>query len=137
MLVCMRFKDELEEGVPPEFACSESGWITIHIRTKQLINLEEKQRKKMAPPKTVENVVSSSKLVFKGKSSASKSYKIRRPLPQNSPNESESYNEDCLCTVCLSPFSQSGPGEGWSHLKCTNGLNTAFHECRNCESDSD
>ncbi|XP_030745178.1 uncharacterized protein LOC115874224 [Sitophilus oryzae] len=108
-------------------------------------NLEE-QRKKVVRSKTIRSVFSSAKGTTKGKSSASaqKTRKRHRPLLRPQESSSESDNEDSLCIVCIYPFSQSIPGEEWirctsckkwAHLKCTNGRNSIFYWCINCESD--
>ncbi|KAG5865795.1 hypothetical protein JTB14_034079 [Gonioctena quinquepunctata] len=86
---------------------------SIEIITSSPLNddLEDNQRKKMTSPKIVENMFSTSKPVYEEESFASRSYKGRRLLPQNLPRESESEDKVCLCTVCLSLFSQPDPRE--------------------------
>lgn len=84
----------------------------------------------------------------KGKSKLKSANKKIKPTVTKNKKENDSSSdeedENCLCLVCLHPYSNSKGGEQWiqctkcrrwAHLAC--GTNDIFYVCVNCQSDDD
>ena len=103
---------------------------------KNALAEEKRKQKQNKPLSTAETNVDKKKQTKAAK-------KSRKQLVHDDENEED---EDCVCIVCLSPFSASKRGEKWiqctdckrwAHEECAGVGTSPVYVCHNCDSDGE